>query len=85
LIIRKHILNLMCRLETSWHASTTFSDMDKTLELLQEMQDDGLVEIGENHIKITEAGRTFTRNVAMTFDLRMLRHQPETRIFSMTV
>ena len=59
--------------------------MKKSLELLQEMKEDGLIEIGDNFIRITEEGRTFTRNVAMTFDLRMLRHQPQTRIFSMTV
>ncbi len=85
LIIRQHILNLMCRLETSWDDSTFVPDMKKSLELLQEMKEDGLIEIGDNFIRITEEGRTFTRNVAMTFDLRMLRHQPQTRIFSMTV
>lgn len=49
------------------------------------MEADGLVEISENKIRITQAGKAFTRNVAMTFDLRMLRKAPETRIFSMTV
>jgi oxygen-independent coproporphyrinogen-3 oxidase len=32
-----------------------------------------------------EKGRVFTRNVAMAFDLRMMRKMPETRLFSMTV
>ena len=57
----------------------------ETYLLLKEMEKDGLVEIGENTIKITEKGRAFTRNVAMTFDLRMMRNKPETRIFSMTI
>jgi oxygen-independent coproporphyrinogen-3 oxidase len=83
--IRKHILNLMCRLETSWDLQTSFPEIENALESLKEMETDGLVEISENKIKITEKGRAFTRNVAMTFDLRMLRNKPETRIFSMTI
>lgn len=85
LIIRQHILNLMCRLETSWDAQNYVPEIAESIEKLREMEEDGLVEISENQIKITEKGRAFTRNVAMTFDLRMLRNQPETRIFSMTV
>ena len=85
LLIRKHILNLMCRLETSWDATTAFPELENALETLKEMETDGLVEISENSIKITDQGRAFTRNVAMTFDLRMMRNKPETRIFSMTI
>ena len=83
--IRRHILNLMCRLETSWDLQTNFPELSNALEALKEMETDGLVEISENAIKITEKGRAFTRNVAMTFDLRMRRNKPETRIFSMTI
>lgn len=85
LIIRRHILDLMCRLETSWDLENFFPELENSLAQLKEMEEDGLVEIGQNHIKITEKGRAFTRNVAMAFDLRMLRNKPETRIFSMTV
>ncbi|PIE50547.1 MAG: oxygen-independent coproporphyrinogen III oxidase [Flavobacteriales bacterium] len=85
LIIRQHILNLMCRLETQWQEDTFVPELKKSFEQLEEMQDDGLVELSDNAIKITEKGRVFSRNVAMTFDLRMLRNKPETRIFSMTV
>ncbi|MGZ5274159.1 MAG: oxygen-independent coproporphyrinogen III oxidase, partial [Kaistella sp.] len=83
--IRKHILNLMCRLETSWDLQTAFPELPNALKALKEMEADGLVEISDNAIKITEKGRAFTRNVAMTFDLRMMRNKPETRIFSMTI
>lgn len=83
--IRRHILNLMCQLETSWDLQTSFPELENSIEKLKEMEADGLVEISDTSIKITEKGRAFTRNVAMTFDLRMLRNKPETRIFSMTV
>ena len=71
--IRRHILNLMCQLETKFTAENTFAELPEALAKLQEMQEDGLVEISENEVKITEKGRVFTRNVAMAFDLRMMR------------
>ncbi len=85
LIIRRHILNLMCQLETNFTDKNTFAELPEALEKLKEMQEDGLVELGDNFVKITEKGRVFTRNVAMAFDLRMMRKMPETRLFSMTV
>lgn len=85
LIVRQHILNLMCRLETSWDESNALPELENSREQLKEMQQDGLIILDQNRIQITDKGRAFTRNVAMTFDLRMLRNKPETRIFSMTV
>lgn len=85
LIIRRHILNLMCQLETSFDIQNSFPELENAFEMLKEMERDELVEIHDNQIKITEKGRAFTRNVAMVFDLRMMRKKPETRIFSMTI
>lgn len=85
LIIRRHILNLMCHLETSWDVQNFVPEIGDAVQKLQEMESDGLVRIEGKSIRITDAGRAFTRNVAMTLDLRMLRNKPETRIFSMTV
>lgn len=83
--IRRHILNLMCHLETKFTLENTFEELPEALEKLKEMQEDGLVEFSDDFVKITEKGRAFTRNVAMAFDLRMMRKMPETRLFSMTV
>lgn len=85
LIVRRHILNLMCQLETTFEPQTSFPELENAFEMLKEMEKDELVEINHNQIKITEKGRAFTRNVAMVFDLRMMRNKPETRIFSMTI
>ncbi len=85
-IIRKHILNVMCRLETSWHEEDmVFSSLDTVLEKLNEMEFDGLVEVGPNRLRVTEKGRPFVRNVCMAFDVLLHRKAPETRLFSMTV
>lgn len=85
LIVRRHILNLMCQLETSWDLQNAFPELSNALDMLKEMEKDELVELHDHQIKITEKGRAFTRNVAMVFDLRMMRNKPETRIFSMTI
>lgn len=86
LIIRKHILNLMCKLKTSWYTGNQFfRALPDTLIHLKEMQNDGLVEIDTNFLKITEKGRPFVRNVCMAFDMRLQRNKPETQLFSMTV
>ncbi|MCU7613413.1 oxygen-independent coproporphyrinogen III oxidase [Chryseobacterium sp. GMJ5] len=85
LIIRRHILNLMCQLETSFDTQNSFPELENAFKMLREMEKDELVEIYDRQIRITEKGRAFTRNVAMVFDLRMMRNKPETRIFSMTI
>ncbi len=86
LIIRKHILNMMCRLETSWEdASLQFKQLPDVLLKLKEMEEDGLVKIGFEKLQITEKGRPFVRNVCMAFDVLLQRSKPETQLFSMTV
>jgi len=85
LVIRKHILNLMCNLETEWNDSLSISVKNEIIERLQEIIDDGLVTISGNKITVKEEGRMFVRNICMSFDLRLLENQPDTRLFSMTI
>jgi oxygen-independent coproporphyrinogen-3 oxidase len=86
LIIRKHILNLTCELETSWSEKTLyFSELPDVLNDLKEIEKDKLIVIEEERIKITDAGRPFVRNICMAFDLHLKRKSPETNLFSMTV
>ena len=86
LVIRKHILNLMCKFRTSWYTSKEFfEELPDVLIRLKEMQKDGLIEIDSNYLKITEKGRPFVRNVCMAFDMKLQRNKPQTRLFSMTV
>ena len=85
-VIRKHILNLMCRFETTWHYKEDyFSELESVLERLQEMELDGLVEITPGHLKVKEKGKPFIRNICMAFDVLLHRRTPETRLFSMTI
>ena len=86
LIIRRHILNLMCHFETSWADSGLyFKELPDVLISLKEMENDGLLEISGKSIRVTEKGKAFVRNICMAFDLRLKRRAPETKLFSMTV
>ncbi len=85
-IIRKHILNLMCRFETSWDDKEDyFPELMEVMERLEEMESDGLVEIASNVLRVTEKGRPFIRNISMAFDVLLHRKAPDTRLFSMTI
>jgi oxygen-independent coproporphyrinogen-3 oxidase len=86
LIIRRHILNLMCHFETSWQDKELyFEEVPEIIIQLKEMENDGLVIIEKNGIKVTNAGKPFVRNICMAFDLRLKRKAPETKLFSMTI
>lgn len=86
LIIREHILNIMCHFETSWKEERLqFPALNNCIERLQEMADDGLVILSENGLRLPEHAHPFVRNVCMAFDLRLLRKKPTTRVFSMTI
>lgn len=86
LIIRQHILNLMCTFKTSWaEPSMAFPELPEVLSQLEEMQQDGLLMLQPQGIQITEQGKPFIRNICMAFDLHLKRKMPQTRIFSMTI
>jgi oxygen-independent coproporphyrinogen III oxidase len=86
LIIRKHILNLMCQFETSWYdESDYFEEIETVLEDLQEMISDELLLVYPKKIVVTEKGKPFVRNICMAFDLRLKRKKSETQLFSMTI
>jgi oxygen-independent coproporphyrinogen-3 oxidase len=86
LIIRRHILNLMCQFTTSWKdKALDFPELPSVLASLEEMQDDGFLTIQDDTITVTEKGKPFVRNICMAFDLRLIRKAPETKLFSMTI
>ena len=86
LIIRKHILNLMCQFGTSWEDKSSYLDeIPEILIQLKEIEKDGLILIQKNGIQVTDAGKPFIRNICMAFDLRLRRKAPKTQLFSMTI
>ncbi|MDR0194830.1 MAG: oxygen-independent coproporphyrinogen III oxidase [Myroides sp.] len=85
LIIRKHILNLMCSLETDLEGDLNKIDFNPVLEELKELETDELIQIKDYKIKITKKGRAFVRNVCMALDLRLQKNKPQRQLFSMTI
>ncbi|MFI1745485.1 oxygen-independent coproporphyrinogen III oxidase [Thalassobellus sediminis] len=86
LIIRKHILNLMCQFKTSWsNDSLCFKELPEVLIRLKEMESDGLLIVNSKTIEVTKKGQPFVRNICMAFDLLLQRKKPDTQLFSMTV
>lgn len=86
LIVRKHILNIMCKFHTTWNSEATYFDgIKNVLPQLKEFEKDGLLEFSTNGIQVTEKGKAFVRNICMAFDMRLQRKAPERQLFSMTV
>jgi len=85
LIIRRHILNLMCRFQTKWDNEEQFPEQERIIASLREIEKDGLLKISDDGITVTEKGKPFVRNICMAFDLRLKRKAPETQLFSMTI
>ena len=85
LVIRKHILNLMCNLETTWNVGLSDVQKEGIINRLQEIIEDNLVEVTNEKVTVKEEGRKFIRNICMAFDLHLVENKPDTRIFSMTI
>ncbi|WP_395807202.1 oxygen-independent coproporphyrinogen III oxidase [Daejeonella sp.] len=84
LMIRRHILNLMCTGKTDWDSPLSGNnELIAGLERAKLLEQDGLVEILENKLIVTPLGKRFLRNICMTLDARLWSEQPEAQLFSM--
>lgn len=82
-LVRQHILNLMCHFETTWQTQNPlFAD---AIIRLQPMIDDELVEVTSNSIKMTTKGEPFVRNACMALDARLWANEPKSELFSKVV
>lgn len=81
LAVRKHILNIMCR------SNTTYNDgiPEKIHERLLPLLHDKLISVTEKEIRITTRGKSFLRNVCMAFDEKLWLKQPKTQLFSSSI
>ena len=83
LIVRQHILDIMCRFETRYPKNKV--RYQEILNRLAPFLDDDLIRLDDARITVTEKGRPFIRNICMAFDLRLWTSKPKTQIFSMTI
>jgi oxygen-independent coproporphyrinogen III oxidase len=84
LLLRRHILEVMTRFETQWDSAALpyFASLS---DKLAEFERDGLVQLRDGGLAVTEAGKPFVRNVCMAFDARLSRKAPDKPLFSRTV
>ena len=86
LIIRRHILNIMCKFETSWlEKEEQTPELYNALSRLKEMELDGLIMRLPFKLTVTEEGKKFIRNICMAFDARLWRNAPQKEIFSKVI
>lgn len=85
------IRQLMClmRLERSWVASELGAAGEAVYEeavvRLEPLSQDGLLILRDDGLDVTELGRLFLRNIAMTFDAKQFEEVPVKKAFSQTV
>jgi oxygen-independent coproporphyrinogen-3 oxidase len=85
LVLRRHILNLMCRQETSWEDPKYYTEeLDVARYRLEDMENDGIVELGEKSVKVTEIGIPFLRNVCMAFDAHLWRSDSLSKAYNVS-
>lgn len=84
LIIRQHILDLMCRFETQLHPDRTAMN-EGILRRLEELVQDRLVEVNNARVRILERGMPFVRNCCMAFDLDLAATTLDKPVFSKTI
>jgi oxygen-independent coproporphyrinogen-3 oxidase len=86
LIIRRHILNIMCKFETTWvDKEEQCEGLYNAINRLKEMEADGFIQRNPFKLIVTEEGKKFIRNICMAFDLRLWRNTPQKEIFSKVI
>ncbi len=84
LLMRKHILSIMCQGKTEWTAedfqNTSFAT---ALYHLNDVLADKLIERQQYGLTVTKHGKRFLRNICSAFDARLWKKQPDKQIFSL--
>jgi oxygen-independent coproporphyrinogen-3 oxidase len=86
LIIRRHILNIMCNGHTDWnHHLQSSNAVIEGIERLQALAMDGLIELNDKELRVTPMGKRFLRNICMCLDARLWQDKPTGQLFSMAI
>ena len=79
---KQQIIDFMTRGQVEFE---TKEQRQKVSDFLNEMVQDGLVEISDLKIKITKKGKPFLRNACMALDERLLNKKPDSQVFSKSI
>ena len=85
-IVRKHILNLMCKGHTEWHHENTRCDaLERATSHWDDMATDGILKRSPYRIDVTEAGKPLLRNICLPLDDHYWGNQPNKATFSQAI
>jgi oxygen-independent coproporphyrinogen III oxidase len=86
LILRRHILNLMCNFFTSWnHVSEFTPALERGMKKLKEMEEEGLVKLDKCSIQVLDAGKPFLRNICFALDAKADLQEQNKPTFSKSI
>lgn len=73
---RQYILDISCKGFTCFHPAHLHLLESFTFPILEQLANDGLIEYDRFHVKLTDNGHYFIRNVCSAFDLYLQRDRP---------
>ncbi|GAB4136178.1 MAG: oxygen-independent coproporphyrinogen III oxidase [Bacteroidia bacterium] len=83
LILKKHILNIMCKGQTSWAKEEDYcEEIQNCIQRLKTLSADGLIMLHDHSVLVTPKGKPFLRNIGACFDARLNRSLPRDPVFS---
>lgn len=83
-MLRRQILNLMCQHQTAWcTAELNCPALPAALNRCKEMEEDGLLSLSPQMLKINEKGKPFLRNICMCFDAHYWLKPSAANVFSL--
>jgi oxygen-independent coproporphyrinogen-3 oxidase len=85
LLVRKHIIEIMCKGETYFTNSHEHNVMTQVIDRLREFEKDELIELDAVHVKVTSMGKPFIRNICSAFDSKLWSSADEKPLFSKAI
>lgn len=86
LIIREHILNLMCNGKTTFKSGMPDEEIkDQAFEKWKSFEDDDLLIMSGDTIEVTPKGRLFVRNISAVLDQYLQSETRESGLFSKAI
>jgi oxygen-independent coproporphyrinogen-3 oxidase len=86
LILRKHILALMCLGRTKLDTTALDSDfLTSARKKLKQLAGDGLLLLADDEVIVTDQGQMFIRNICASLDARMWRKSNSEMVFSKAI
>jgi oxygen-independent coproporphyrinogen-3 oxidase len=84
LLIKQCVLQISCKGELEGDLFSQSVD-ERTRELLSEMEEEGILHLMNDSLKITPAGEPFIRNICKVFDRRIDRMEFQSETFSKSI